>query len=375
MLADGGRVVVKLLSRDIPHKSDLGGVVLGLATATAAEAAAAAIAERLRQGAPDTRLDGFVVEPMIERADAVELILGVGRDPVFGPVLLFGAGGVAVELLDDTAIALPPLDAGLAAALVARTRVGAQLAGFRNRPPADLAALQGAIVALAHLVEDFPCLRAVDVNPLIADAAGVLALDASIEIDPADQRPAPNPDMAIRPYPGAWRRRVDRPEGSYELRPIRPVDALLYPDFWSRTSAEDIRRRFLAPRKHFSRETELRWTQLDYDREVAFVALTPAGELAGVSRVSCDPDHRSGEYSLLVRSDLQGKGLGSALMRLLIDYARADGIERLDGYVLADNRGMLALIGRLGFETALDPEDPGVVRTWLDLRAAPAQEP
>jgi acetyltransferase len=287
---------------------------------------------------------------------------------VFGPVLLFGAGGVAVELMRDTAVALPPLDAGLAAALVARTRIGAQLAGYRNRPPADVAALHGALVALSHLVEDFPCLRAVDVNPLIADAAGVLALDARIEIDPDDHRTAPNPDMAIRPYPGAWRRTLDRPEGSYELRPIRPVDALLYPEFWKHTTPEDVRRRFLAPRKFFSREAEMRWTQLDYDREMAFVALTPAEELAGVSRISCDPDHRRAEYSLLVRSDMQGKGLGTALMRLLIDYAIADGLERLEGYVLADNRGMLALIARLGFESAIDPDDPGVLSTWLDLR-------
>jgi acetyltransferase len=373
MLADGGRLVVKLLSRDVTHKSDVGGVVLDVESAPAAEAAARGIARRLAAARPDAALDGFALQPMIRRPDALELILGIGRDPVFGPVVLFGAGGIAVELLRDTAVALPPLDAALAAALVARTRIGAQLADFRGRPPADAAALNNAIVALSHLIEDFPCLRAVDVNPLIADAEGVLALDARIEIDPHDMlRRPPNPDLAIRPYPVGWRRTLERPEGSYELRPIQPVDALLYRDFLARTDPEHLRLRFMAPRKHFPEELALRLTQLDYDREMAFVALAPDKSLAGVSRIAADPDHRVAEYALLVRSDLQGRGIGAALMRILIDYARADGIERLEGIVLTENHGMLGLIVRLGFTTTLDPEDPGVVNSWLDLGQAPA---
>jgi acetyltransferase len=368
MLAAGGRLAVKVLSREVSHKSDIGGVVLDVASAVEAERAAEGIAARLAQAVPGAVPDGFVLQPMIRRADAQELILGVGRDPVFGPVILFGAGGVAVELLGDTAVALPPLDAGLAADLVERTRVGAVLAGFLGRPPADLPALHAALVALSHLVEDFPCLRTLDVNPLLADADGVLALDARIEIDPADlERRAPNPDLAIRPYPAEWRRRIDRPEGSYDIRPIRPADALLYPAFLAHTEAEDLRLRFMAPRRQFPQELALRLTQLDYDREIAFVALTPEGELAGVSRLACDPDHRSGEYALLVRSDLQGRGIGAALMRILIDYARADGLERVEGIVLAENRGMRGLIQRLGFATELDVTEPGVVRSRLDL--------
>ena len=368
MLAAGGRLAVKLLSREVSHKSDIGGVVLDVASAVEAERAAEGIAARLAQAVPGAVPDGFVLQPMIRRPDAQELILGVGRDPVFGPVILFGAGGVAVELLGDTAVALPPLDAGLAADLVERTRVGAVLAGFLGRPPADLPALHAALVALSHLVEDFPCLRTLDVNPLLADADGVLALDARIEIDPADlERRAPNPDLAIRPYPAEWRRRIDRPEGSYDIRPIRPADALLYPAFLAHTEAEDLRLRFMAPRRQFPQELALRLTQLDYDREIAFVALTPEGELAGVSRLACDPDHRSGEYALLVRSDLQGRGIGAALMRILIDYARADGLERVEGIVLAENRGMRGLIQRLGFATELDVTEPGVVRSRLDL--------
>jgi acetyltransferase len=174
------------------HKSEVGGVMLDLATAEAAEVAAAAM--------PDG--EGFTVQPMIRRPFAQEVILGVGHDAVFGPAILFGAGGLAVELLQDTAVALPPLDAGLAGELVARTRAGRLLAGFGGRPAADAAALHAALVAVGHMVEDFPALRALDVNPLLADADGVIALDARIEIDPADlDLPPPNPYMAIRPYP------------------------------------------------------------------------------------------------------------------------------------------------------------------------------
>ncbi|MFT3973966.1 MAG: bifunctional acetate--CoA ligase family protein/GNAT family N-acetyltransferase [Amaricoccus sp.] len=368
MLGAGGRLAVKVLSADLPHRSDVGGVVLDVATGDEAAAAVAGIAARVARHAVGARIEGYELQPMVARPEAVELILGVATDPIFGPVILFGAGGLAVEILRDTAVALPPLDSGLAAELVGRTRVSAQLAGYRGRAPADLASLNGALIALSHLVEDFPCLRAVDVNPLLADAAGVIALDMNVEFDPAelDRRP-PNLHLAIRPYPTEWRRSIERPDGVYDLRPIRPADALLYPDFLARVSREDMRLRFLAVRVHFPEEFALRWTQLDYDREMAFVALTPAGELAGVSRVVAAPDHLSGEYSLLVRSDLQGRGIGAALMRLLIDYARADGMERIEGMVLAENRAMQGLVGHLGFTFAPIPDDPGVVMSTLVL--------
>jgi acetyltransferase len=368
MLRGGGKLVVKVLSRDITHKSDVGGVVLGIETPAAAQDAAHGIEERVLAAAPEARIDGFALQPMIRRPGALELILGVHRVPVFGPVILFGAGGTAVELLRDTAIALPPLDAGLAADLVAQTRIGRLLAGYRDRPPADAGAIHGALIALSHLIEDFPCLRAIDVNPLLADAEGAVALDARIEIDPGDlARTGPNPDLAIRPYPAAWRRELAREDGVYAMRPILPADALLYPEFLAHTDANDIRLRFLAPRKHFPEEWALRLTQLDYDRDMAFVALTPSGELAGAVRISCDPDHTSGEYALIVRSDLQGRGLGSALMALMLDYARADGLERLEGPILAENAHMLGLVRRFGFELEINPEDPGLLMSRLAL--------
>lgn len=368
MLVADRRLAVKVLSPDLPHRSDVGGVVLDVATGAEAAAAVTGIATRIARDAPGARVDGYELQPMVVRPDAVELILGVATDPIFGPVILFGAGGLAVQILRDTAIALPPLDSGLAAELVGRTRVSSQLAGYRGRPAADLASLNGALIALSHLVEDFPCVRSVDVNPLLADARGVVALDTGVEFDPNElDAPPPNPHLAIRPYPTEWRRTIERPEGSYDLRPIRPADALLYPDFLERVSREDLRLRFLAVRVHFPEELALRWTQLDYDREIAFVALTPEGELAGVSRLVAAPDRLSGEYSLLVRSDLQGRGIGAALMRLLIDYARADGIVRLEGMVLAENRAMQGLVRHLGFGIAPMLDDPGVVMSTLML--------
>lgn len=368
MLRDTRAVVVKLVSRDVAHKSDVGGVVLDVTTAQAAEAAARAIAAQLAHDQPGARLDGFALSPMIRRGDAQELILGVGRDRVFGPVIVFGAGGVAAEVFRDTAVALPPLDSGLAADLIGRTRAGTLLAGFRSVPPADTAAVGAALIALSHLVEDFPCLRSLDVNPLIADAEGVLALDARIEIEPGDMlRRAPNPDLAIRPYPAAWRRTFEVRGETWELRPIRPADALLYPDFLSRIAAEDLRRRFMAALRSVPEQMALRLTQLDYDREMAFVALTAGGELAGISRISSDPDRRVAEYALIVRSDLAGRGLGTQLMTILIDYARATGLERLDGPVLADNHGMQSLVRRLGFVILREPDDPGTVMSRLDL--------
>jgi acetyltransferase len=374
MLAAGGRVVVKLVAAEILHKSEVGGVALDLATPAEAEAAARAIAARA--AAAGVTPEGFAVQPMIRRPAAVELIAGIGRDPVFGPVILFGAGGLAVELLQDAAIELPPLDAGLATALVARTRVSAQLAGFRGRPPADAAALERALIALSHLAEDFPCIRSADVNPLIADADGVLALDAQMVIESADiDRPAPNPELVIRPYPAAWRRSFLRDGATWSIRPIRPEDALLYRAFLDRTDPEDLRLRFLAPRRHFPEEEALRLSQLDYDREMAFVALTPEAELAGVARLASDPDHTSAEYAAIVRSDLHGKGLGTALMRILIDYAAADGLERLEGVVLAENRPMLDFVRGLGFNAVPDPDDPALVLTTLDLTQSRLADP
>lgn len=361
-------VVVKLLSKAITHKSDIGGVVLGIETAERAGEAASAIEGRVRERAPDADIEGYAVQPMVVRKHAHELILGMSRDPIFGPAILFGAGGTAVEVVNDTAVALPPLDDVLAGDLIERTRIGRLLAGFRDRPAADREAIAAALNGLSQMVVDFPCIAAVDINPLLADADGIVALDARIEIDPeAVEQAGPNPALVIRPYPAEWERDVAVGAAQYRIRPIKPADIGLYPDFLTKVAPDDIRLRFLAPRKKFPDEMLKRLTQLDYDRDMAFVVLEAGGALAGVARLSCDPDRSRGEYALLVRTDLQGRGLGWALLQQIVDYAKVEGIGRIEGMVLSENEAMLRMCGEFGFAITHQPDQPSLALVTLDL--------
>lgn len=370
MLETSEAVVVKLLSKTLTHKSDVGGVVLGIPTAMAAREAAEKIADGLKKSGKGTEIDGYVVQPMVVLKRAHELILGMNRDPIFGPAVLFGAGGTAVEVVGDTAIALPPLDDVLAGDLIDSTRIGRLLLGYRDRKPADRAGIVRALNALSQLIVDFPCIVSMDINPLIANSEAVIALDARIEIDPAEvERPGPNPALAIRPYPSGWEKEVELEGTHYLLRPIEPADVSLYPDFLDKVSPDDVRLRFLAPRRHFPDEMLLRLTQLDYEREIAFVALdTQAQELAGIARLSSDPDKHTAEFGLLVRTDLQGRGLGWVLLERLVEYGRADGLARVEGLVLSENRKMLLMCEEFGFKSKRHPSEPGVSLTTLDLR-------
>ena len=369
LLTNSDAVVIKLLSKAIAHKSDIGGVLLNIATPEAAEDAANAIARRVRERAPGALIDGYAVQPMVVRRRAQEVILGVNRDPIFGPVLLFGAGGIAVEVIDDTAIALPPLDDVLAADLIERTRIGRLLAGFRDCPPADRKAIVAALKAVSQMIVDFPAIISMDINPLLADADGVIALDARIEIDVSaiEQRGA-NPALVVRPYPAEWAKDVSIKGNDIHIRPIKPTDIEFYPEFLARISPDDIRLRFLAPRKYFPDEMLKRLTQLDYDRDMAFVALDrKTGALAGVGRLSGDPDRRVAEYALVVRTDLQGHGLGWALLQHIIGYARAEGIGRIEGIVLNENDAMLTMCREFGFSVRHDPDQPGLSRVELTI--------
>ena len=369
LLSRSERIVLKLVSRQISHKSDVGGVVLNIETPEAARQAAEKIAARVKRDRPDAAIDGYALQPMIARPHAQELIIGMSHDPIFGPAILFGAGGVAVEVIDDTAIALPPLDDVLAGDLIDSTRVGRLLAGFRDRKPADRKAIIHALNAVSQLVVDHPSIVSLDINPLLADADGAIALDARIEFDPARiGEVGPNREMAVRPWPSGWEIEARLGNRLWRLQPIKPTDVELYPDLLAKVSQEDIRLRFLAPRKHFPNQMLVRLTQLDYDREMAFVALdVENGELGGIARISCDPDHETAEFGLLVRTDLQGQGIGWALMERLLDYARADGIQRIDGHVLDENTKMLEMCRRLGFTLKRDPQEPGVLLVSCEL--------
>jgi acetyltransferase len=362
LIAEGARgVVVKILSRDVTHKSDVGGVRLNLSTPAEAAAAAKGMARTLAERRPEARLDGFAVQPMIARKGAHELILGVAEDPTFGPVMMVGAGGVAVEATADRALELPPLDLRLAADMIGRTRIARLLRGWRGRPAADLDAVALALVRLSHLAADFAEIAEIDVNPLLADPYGAIALDARVVLRPAAAAclRGGNPRFALRPWPSEW----DRPEATRDgrtvrIRPVRPGDGALYDAFFDRMAPEDMRRRFMSAIRRLPTAEVARLTQLDYDRAMAFVALDEDGSLLGVSRLATDPDRTEAEFAVLVRSDAQGRGLGPALMRRLLDYARAEGLGRVYGHVDGRNAGMLAMCARLGFIEGPDTDEP-----------------
>ncbi|MGU3536351.1 bifunctional acetate--CoA ligase family protein/GNAT family N-acetyltransferase [Methylobacterium sp. A54F] len=376
IIAGGGAVALKVVSPDIVHKSDVGGVHLDLTSEADVRAAARTILSGARRLRPDARVTGFAVQPMVRRGHSRELIAGLAEDPTFGPVVVFGRGGTAVEVIDDRALGLPPLDLALAGELIGRTRVARRLAAYRDVPAADHGAIALLLVKLAQLAADLPQVRELDINPLLADASGVLALDARVRVTRDVAGPWPNgrgsghPRFAIRPYPTEWERTLSLKGRPVRVRPVRPEDEAMFAAFFADVDPEDVRLRFFSPVRAFSHAFLARLTQLDYARAIAFVATEEAEgapRMLGAVRLHADANHASGEYAIFVHSDLKGTGLGFALMRLMLDWARAEGIRRVEGTVLAENRPMLAICRRLGFTNRRDPDDAGVVKVSLDI--------
>ncbi len=371
-LAKDTPVVLKIQSPDIVHKSEVGGVRLNLTSEHAVREATTEILDRARAAKPDARILGVTVFPMILRPKARELIVGVADDPTFGPVIAFGQGGTAVEVVSDKALALPPLDLNLARTLIARTRVSRILKAYRNVPAADERAVELLLVKLAQLVADFPEIREIDLNPVLADETGVIAVDARVSVAPFERLRGGthgNPRFAIKPYPTEWQRQMKLPDGTAILvRPVRPEDEPLYVPFFAAVTPDDLRLRFFAPVKEFSHNFIARFTQIDYARAMAFIAVEEAtGAMLGVVRLHADADYASGEYAILVRSDLKGRGLGWLLMQLIIEYARAEGIRSIHGQVLQDNTTMLEMCRELGFDLATDPQERSCVVVTLRL--------
>jgi acetyltransferase len=360
-------VVLKILSEDIAHKSDVGGVRLDLDSREAVENAAREMLEVVHRRAPGARIAGFVVEEMITRPRALELLLGISVDRVFGPVLLVGHGGTAAEVIGDRAIGLPPLNLVLAHEMIDRTRVARLLRGYRDRPAADLDAVAATLVTLSRLAADFREIAELDINPLIVDDTGVLALDARIVVRAA---PAID-DFAIRAYPAELEHEIALRSGATVLiRAIRPDDEPKIVDMVARSTEEDVRLRFLGPLKRLPHQMASRLSQIDYDREIALVAEAPAGgDIRGVARLIADPDNEAAEFAVMVRSDMKGKGIGYELMNELLAHARRRGLKTLFGDVLRENTMMLQMAGELGFTRAAT-DDPRIVRVTNDLAGA-----
>ena len=366
----GGPVVLKILSPDVIHKSDVGGVILDLNGPGAVLEAARGMLARVAAEQPGARVLGLAVQPMVRRPGARELILGAAEDPQFGPVILVGHGGTEVEVVDDRALALPPLNLPLAEELLSRTRIHRVLRGFRGQPAADLRGVCLALVRVSQLVVDIPEIRELDINPMLVDAFGVIALDARIALAESD-RPGSR-RLAIRPYPKELEQPVETGDGRrFLLRPIRPEDEPALQRAFARLSPDEVRMRFFAPIRTLSHAVAARLTQIDYDREMALVLTDPPGrgqgEIHGVVRIIADPDNERAEYAILVEHDMTGMGLGVLMMRRILDYARGRGIGEVYGEVLQENRTMLRLCEALGFEQRRRPDEPGTVEVSLRL--------
>jgi acetyltransferase len=375
MLARGG-AALKLISPDVPSRGAVGGVRLGLESADAVEQAARAMIARVEERKPGARIDGFIVQPDIRPRDAQELFAGIADDPVFGPVIVVGAGGGAATLLRDVALALPPLHLGLAHDAIERTRAGALLDGYDGRLPADREAVALTLVKLAQLAVDMPEIRDVDLNPLVASPRGAVVFDARIRVAPAARSARPgvaNPRLAIRPYPKAYESRLALSDGSeIFMRPVRPEDEPAIAAFFRAVDEDDLRQRFFTPMREVPRAFVARMTQIDYARTMTLLAIGPGEEVLGVGQLHADVDGREGEYAILLRSALKGIGLGWRLMHALIRVARSEGFATMSGQVLAENRSMLAVCRELGFDIRADPDDPGVRLVSLDLSDEPA---
>jgi len=366
-------VVAKILSPDIVHKSEVGGVRLNLTSERAVRDAVVDILARAQAVRPDARITGVTIHPMVLRLKARELIAGIADDPTFGPVIVFGRGGTAVEVIGDKALALPPLDLALARELIGRTRVSRVLKAYRDVPAADVDAVALLLVKLAQLAADLPELRELDLNPVLADQNGLIAVDARIAVAPVEaarRGPPGHPRFAIRPYPKEWERRTElRDETKILVRPVRPEDEPLYGPFFAAVTQQDLRLRFFAPVKEFGHTFIVRFTQIDYARAMAFIAIEESsGNMLGVVRLHADANYERGEYAILVRSDLKGRGLGYLLMQMIIEYARAEGLKTIEGQVLAENIAMLAMCRELGFSISSDPSDPDTCIVKLAIR-------
>lgn len=330
--------------------------------------------DRMRRAAskvyPGTQLEGVVVQESVDRPTAYELFVGIGDHPEFGPVILFGAGGPAWDIIDDIVVALPPLNMHLALDAIQRTRISWQLRGFRGRAPVALDDLALTLVKISQLVVDFAEVTSLTINPLVVDQQGVIATMPTVGIARASVAPAKR--LAIRPYPKELEELLSLPNGqAFLLRPVLPEDEPEFQSLFERLTPEDVRMRFFAPKKELMHPVAARMTQIDYDREMALVLATPgpAGRspIFGAVHISADPDNETAEYAIMLQSDMSGMGLGPMLMRKIIDYSRKRGIKEIYGEVLRENRPMLKVCDLFHFSRSVRPDDPGTVEVRLKL--------
>ncbi len=362
----GFPVALKISAPALTHKSDVGGVRLNVRSVQSARQQVQDMLDQVRARHPEVEIEGVTIERMAEVGHKRELLIGVTRDPVFGPVIAFGLGGTAVEVLRDRAIALPPLNSVLAERLVRRTRAARMLEQFRDAPAVDPKRIEQVLLRVSEMVCELPEIAALDINPLLAGELGVVAVDARIELADTLHGAEPYAHMAIHPYPAHFAHQATLSDGrEILLRPIRPEDAELEQAFVRGLSEESRYLRFMRAIEELTPEMLVRFTQIDYDREMAFVALFEKDgqqEEIGVARYSVEPDGESAEFAVVVADAWHGLGVGTLLLEALIESARQRGVRELIGEVLPRNRSMLALADRLGFSRQMLESDEDLVR-------------
>ncbi len=362
----GFPVAMKVNSPDITHKSDAGGVMLNLDNAHEVRAAYQHIHDNVQRNRPAAKMDGIAIEPMIVKQNGRELMIGVTTDPVFGPVITFGAGGTAVEIMGDRAVTLPPLNTFLVKELIQGTRIAGMLGAFRNMAPANIAALEDVLLRVSEMVCELPLLKEMDINPLILDENGALAADARVVVEyrqPSADRYA---HMAIYPYPTQLVKHWQLADGTdITIRPIRPEDAELVQRFVRELSEESKYFRFMSSMHELTETMLVRFTQIDYSREMALIAVTVEQEQEieqGVARFAINPDGESCEFALVIADNMHGKGLAQKLMVSLMEAARDQGLSTIEGEVLSNNHNMIKLMTRLGFATKTSKEDQSIMK-------------
>jgi acetyltransferase len=368
----GFPVAMKINSREIAHKSDVGGVRLNISTAAEVRGAYTGILHKVAETAPGAQVDGVAIQPMHNKPNGRELMVGVSTDAVFGPVISFGPGGFMVEVMGDRALALPPLNRYLARDMIGRTRICRTLGEFRNMPAVDMAALEDVLLRVSEMVCELPWLRELDINPLIVDERGVVAVDARVVVGlPPLESASRYSHMAIYPYPGHLIRPWQLADGTpVTIRPIRPEDAEMHQNFVRGLSEETKYFRFISTMHELTPKLLVRFTQIDYDREMALLAVTEMDGVEvelGVARYVINPDADSCEFALVVGDEWHGKGIGSKLMISLMDVAREKGLRTIEGDVLANNHNMLKLMAALGFAVTANEEDPALKRVVKTL--------
>jgi len=358
----GFPVVMKINSPDITHKSDVSGVRLNIPNAAAVRNVFNELVESARQKLPDAAIRGVTIESMYQRAHSREIMIGVVRDPVFGPAISFGAGGTMVEIMQDSVITLPPINRFIAQRTIAATRVSKLLGNFRNMPAVNMRELENVLLRVSEMVCELPQILEMDINPMIVDDRGVLAVDARMVIAYPAGSLKPYGHMAVHPYPRHLVTQLQMADGTnVTIRPIRPEDASIEQDFVRHLSPQSKYFRFMQALHELTPQMLVRFTQIDYDREMALIGVTEQdGEEVevGVARYATNPDGKSCEFAVVISDEWHHRGFAVQLMQHLMDVARDRGLRVMQGEVMANNREMLKLAEKLGFKAKPSEEDP-----------------